>query len=370
MLNRCMPAWARSPRAALALGLAPAAASAGAKPWLDPALLAAAQKEGPLIVYSSTNEQEGLPLFKIFTEATGIKVNYVRAADTPLMGRIAIEFRTKQKAWDILQTTTINKVPPPMLAQIDPPEAKHISPDARDPGRRWYGVYANYNAPAYNTKLVKPRRTAEDLRGVRSAQEQWAGRVAIDGTDNEWLKAMFEYYGEQKATQLDQGHRGDAQADHHRRPSCAGARDRRRRIRDLAQQLRQPVDKREARRRRRSRSWRWIRWRCCSGRSACSAMAPNPNAARLAANFMLSQEAQQFIAKFGRLADAQRRGGQSARHRRDDQAEEGHSGAADAGGGEGLAAQVPGTVQAALRDRVSRTREQRCTADPDPVAWK
>ena len=51
----------------------------------------------------------------------------MRAADTPLMGRIAIEFRTKQKAWDILQTTTINKVPPPMLAQIDPPEAKNIS---------------------------------------------------------------------------------------------------------------------------------------------------------------------------------------------------------------------------------------------------
>jgi ABC-type Fe3+ transport system substrate-binding protein len=37
------------------------------------------------------------------------------------------------------------------------------------------------------------------------------------------------------------------------------------------------------------------------GQVGVSAMAPNPNAARLAANFMLSQEAQQFIAKFGRL---------------------------------------------------------------------
>ena len=117
---------------ALSLGLAPAAGQDAKRPWLDPTLLAAAQKEGPLVVYSSMNEQEGLPLFKIFTEATGIKVNYVRAADTPLMGRIAIEFRTKQKAWDILQTTTINKVPPPMMAQIDPPEAK----DAQARGAR------------------------------------------------------------------------------------------------------------------------------------------------------------------------------------------------------------------------------------------
>src|SRR5262245_57063654 len=123
----------------LAVGLAPAAAQTQ-KPWIDPVLLAAAKKEGPLVVYSSMNEQEGLPLFKIFTDATGIKVNYVRAADTPLMARIAIEYRTKQKAWDILQTTTINKVPPAMMAEIDPPEAKNISADARDPGRRWYGM--------------------------------------------------------------------------------------------------------------------------------------------------------------------------------------------------------------------------------------
>ena len=48
--------------------LARAACAAHAeRPWLDPKLLAAAKKEGPLTVYSSTNEQEGLPLFKIFT---------------------------------------------------------------------------------------------------------------------------------------------------------------------------------------------------------------------------------------------------------------------------------------------------------------
>ena len=49
-------------------------AHAQERPWLDAKLLAAAKKEGPLTVYSSTNEQEGLPLFKIFTDATGINV--------------------------------------------------------------------------------------------------------------------------------------------------------------------------------------------------------------------------------------------------------------------------------------------------------
>ena len=41
---------------------------------------------------------------------------------------------------------------------------------ARDPNRRWYGVYANYNTPAYNTNLVQESRPAEKLRGVSRPQ--------------------------------------------------------------------------------------------------------------------------------------------------------------------------------------------------------
>src|SRR5215468_3418306 len=126
------------------LGPAPARAQDKAttpsRPWLDPALLAAAKSEGSLIVYSSTNEQEGLPLFKLFTDATGIKVEYVRASDAILMSRMSIEFRAGQKSYDILQTATINKMPLPMLAAYEPPEAANVSPDARDPNKRWHGV--------------------------------------------------------------------------------------------------------------------------------------------------------------------------------------------------------------------------------------
>src|SRR5256886_12484167 len=140
---------------ALLLGSAPAAAQSAATgqahPWLDPALLTAAKAEGSLIVYSSTNEQEGLPLFKLFTEATGIVVAYVRASDAVLVSRMGIEFRAGQKSYDIVQTATINKMPPQMLAAYEPPEAKNVAPPARDPNKRWWGVYANYNSPAYNS---------------------------------------------------------------------------------------------------------------------------------------------------------------------------------------------------------------------------
>ena len=69
--------------AALAAALCASSAHAQDAPaWLDQKLLAAAKKEGALTVYSSTNEQEGLPLFKIFTDATGIS-STTSAATTP-----------------------------------------------------------------------------------------------------------------------------------------------------------------------------------------------------------------------------------------------------------------------------------------------
>src|SRR5262245_21618560 len=96
---------------------------------LDPKLVEAAKKEGQLVVYSSTNETEGLPWFKIFEEATGIKVNYIRGSDVQLHSRIAIEHRARQKAWDIVQTASVQQLPNDIVAQYDPPEAKNIRPD-------------------------------------------------------------------------------------------------------------------------------------------------------------------------------------------------------------------------------------------------
>lgn len=285
----------------LVLTLAPIGAAAQAdRPWLDKALLEAAKKEqGPLIVYSSTNEREGLALFKIFTDATGIQVEYVRASDSVLMSRIAIEARAGQSSFDLLHTTTVNKLPTQILAQFDPPEAKNIAPEARDKDRRWYGIYANYNVPAYNTQHVKPEdlpKTYEEF----ATRKQWAGKVAIDGTDNEWLKAMFQHFGEAGATKLikdmvtnlkpviTDGHLALARS--------VGSGEYWVSINNYANLSLNvkiggsPID-----------YWVMDPVALFFGQVGISAKSTRPNAARLAANFVLSQEAQAFYTKFGRL---------------------------------------------------------------------
>src|SRR5215813_11729812 len=104
------------------LGSAHAARSqdaAQAPSWIVPELAAAARAEGSLTVYSSMNEQEGLPLWKMFEDATGVKVNYVRSSDSIILSRIAIESRGRQRSWDLAVTTTVNRLPDEVLLQFD-----------------------------------------------------------------------------------------------------------------------------------------------------------------------------------------------------------------------------------------------------------
>jgi iron(III) transport system substrate-binding protein len=281
----------------LMIGLAPAAAQSPS--WIVPDLLQAAKAEGALTVYSSMNEQEGLPLWKKFEEATGIKTEYVRASDNALITRTAIERRAQQRSWDVVVSTVVNRLPQDYLQPIDPPQAKDIKAQARDPNRRWYGVYANYNAPAYNTKLVKeadlPKTYEEFLN-----HKEWAGKIAIDVTDSQWLSAIFNHFGEERGRKLVtdivktlnpvlvDGHLALARAvgggeymvalnnyaSLTSNVKLAGG--------DTDYWVLEPVA-------------------LFFGQVGVNTLAPHPNAAKLAANYLLSKEGQEMLPRAGRL---------------------------------------------------------------------
>ncbi len=274
-------------------------AAAQTPSWIIPDLIAAARAEGSLTIYSSINEQEGLPLWKLFEDATGVKVNYARSSDSNILARVAIETRARQRTWDLAVTTTVNRLPNEVLLQFDPPEARALIPQARDPNRRWYGVYANYNTPAYNTNLVKkselPRSYEEFLD-----RKHWAGKIAIDDTDDEWLSAMIIHYGEERGKKLLKdmvavlkpvmvdGHLALARS--------VGAGEYWLALNNYAsltvnvQLSGAPIE-----------FWALDPVALFFGSVGISAQAPHPKAAQLAANFILSREAEQFLTRRGRM---------------------------------------------------------------------
>ena len=170
---------------------------------------------------------------------------------------------------------------------------------ARDPNRRWYGVYANYNTPAYNTNLVKkaelPRSYEEFLD-----RKQWAGKIALDDTDDEWLSAIITHYGEERGKKLLKdivatlrpimvdGHLALARS--------VGAGEYWLALNNYAsltvnvQLAGAPIE-----------FWALDPVALFFGSVGVSAQAPHPKAAQLAANFMLSREAEQFLTRRGRM---------------------------------------------------------------------
>jgi iron(III) transport system substrate-binding protein len=287
------------PALVAALAVLTSLARAQEPSWVVPELLAPARAEGVLTVYGSMNEQEALPLWRIFEQATGIKTDYVRASDTALIGRIVIERRAQQRSWDLLVSTAVSRLPPEFLAAFAPPQAQQIRPEARDQNRRWYGVYANYNTPAYNTRLVKAAELPNSYEEF-AARKEWAGKVALDQGDVQWLSALYTYYGEERARKLAReigatlnpvivdGHLALA------RSVAAGeywvALNNYLNLTLNLQLAGATTD-----------FWPLEPVALFFGQVGVSSLAAHPNAAQLAANFLLSKEAQQTLPRAGRV---------------------------------------------------------------------
>jgi len=183
----------------VALSLSPA--KAADPDWMMPELLAAAKAEGSVTIYSSVNEGEALPQWRLFEEATGIKVNYVRASDAQLNGRIAVEHRAQQASWDLIVSSAVSQLNQDVLIQYDVPQTAKLIEAARDKNRRWYAVSAYYNTPAYNTKLVAKADLPTSYEDFAKAK-QWRGKVAIDTNDTKWLAGIFRHFGEDRGRKM------------------------------------------------------------------------------------------------------------------------------------------------------------------------
>jgi iron(III) transport system substrate-binding protein len=286
--------------AALAIGLLALATPVRAQPsWIMPDILAAAKAEGELTIYASMNEEEGLPYWKVFEDATGIKVSFVRSSDANIRARIAIEARARQRSWDLVATTPVYNLPDDLLLQFDPPQAPSLIAEARGPNRRWYGVTGNYNAPAYNSNLVKKSDLPKTYEEFLDHKE-WAGKIAIDATDSEWLTGLFKHYGDERGRKLAQeiaatlkpvvidGHLNVARS--------VGAGEYWVALNNfvpLTVNMKlsgAPTD-----------FWALDPVTLAFGSVGISTQAPHPKAALLAANYMLSREGQQFLTLKGRL---------------------------------------------------------------------
>jgi len=145
----------------------------------DPALVAAAQKEGGLVWYSTLIVNQIVrPIVEAFQQKyPGIKVQYSRATNSDTALKIINEARARRVQADVFDGT--NSIYPlldaHLVADYQPKSAASYPADLKDPDGHWVAMNLYFMTAAYNTNLVKGAdipKTYQDL-----LDPKWKGRI-------------------------------------------------------------------------------------------------------------------------------------------------------------------------------------------------
>lgn len=188
-------------RAIVGLAIAGFAASAAAQQEPPASLIAAAKAEGALMMYSSDDEARQKAMLAGFEKKYGIKGSFIRFPTGPLMQRFSVEADANNVQADIVSVSS------PIPFESRPERFAAISTQDVPSLARWPREYIKPNfvlhtldvvALVYNTDQVKPAdvpKTWADL-----ADPKWKGRFLLTDpqvADNYlgWLDAVERKLG-------------------------------------------------------------------------------------------------------------------------------------------------------------------------------
>ncbi len=164
----------------LAAWLALSAALPAAAQETTPAMVAAAEKEGKVVWYSSVDVKVGEQIAKAFKEQyPKIEVDVERSGSERVLQRINQEYQANIKNVDVVNSSDASHFlywkQQGWLAKHTPPDAQKFAPQYRDPDGTYFTWRATLDCMAYNTNLVKegeaPKSYAELL------DPKWKGKL-------------------------------------------------------------------------------------------------------------------------------------------------------------------------------------------------
>lgn len=167
-------------------------------------LVAAAKKEGELLLYSSLTQEDQLRLAADFKRRYGVTVKSWRGSQANILQRVMSESRGGRFEVDVMETNApqlevlaraklLQKMNSPFLEQ-------ELLPETLPAHGEWAPDRLNLLVYAYNTHAVKPAdvpKTWQDL-----LQPKWKGRIGMESTNVEWFAALVDSLGEKPGLDL------------------------------------------------------------------------------------------------------------------------------------------------------------------------
>jgi len=136
---------------------------------IDPALVAAAKKEGRAVLYTPMIvDQIVRPLAAAFRAKYGIEVQYLRMDSAAVVLKILNEYRAGRAAADVFTTSLgiESLIASKAIRKFESVSAAELPANYKDPEGYWAANRLYVLGPAMNTRLVKPEdfpKTFDDL---------------------------------------------------------------------------------------------------------------------------------------------------------------------------------------------------------------
>ncbi|MDQ6621531.1 MAG: extracellular solute-binding protein [Pseudomonadota bacterium] len=170
----------------------------------DKRILEQAKKEGLVVIYTSLNLKDSVPLTEAFEKKYGVKVSLWRASSEKVVQRGVTEARAGRFSPDIFETNGPEMEALYRERLLDPfysPAFKDLPAQAFPHHRHYVPDRFNFFSIGWNTNLVKPQDVPNSYDDLLDAK--WAGgRIGMEAGDVDWFAAMVKHRGEQKGLEF------------------------------------------------------------------------------------------------------------------------------------------------------------------------
>jgi iron(III) transport system substrate-binding protein len=165
-------------------------------------LVACAEEEGQLNVYTSNTDMEDL--IDGFSELYDIEVNNYRANSETVLQRILQEDEAGYYGADIFETNALELGVASQEGLLYPYESE-LRDTVREEGRKsedWTASRFNVFVIGWNTDLVPAGEEPTSLEEL--ADPKWQGKISLEVGDVDWFTAMHDYYVEEQGMSEDE----------------------------------------------------------------------------------------------------------------------------------------------------------------------
>src|SRR5688500_7382892 len=166
-------------------------------------VLEGAKKEKQVVVYTSLNLKDSVPITQAFEKKYGVKVELWRSSSEKVLQRAVTEARAGRFAVDAFELNGPELEAlyrEGLLEQFHSPEFKNLPASAFPKHRHYAADRFNFFTIAYNTNLVKPNEVPNSYEDL--AHPRWTGKIGIEASDTDWFGSIVKHMGEEKGLAL------------------------------------------------------------------------------------------------------------------------------------------------------------------------